>query len=175
MPGAFTRPVDRQNDLDELLGLDFAARSDKAFQVLAGEGASLMLTPEELASPVEKCFPLTLDADPWTEGWVIEEGGRVRGFMACGYNQWNKRLVIWHFYVDRAERRKGFGRQLMDCALSAGRQWGARTAWAETSNVNYPGVIAYQRLGFKLCGFDATLYQGTVNEGEFGLFLARYL
>jgi len=65
--GSITRPVDRQNDLDELLGLDFAARSDKAFQVLAGEGASLMLTPEELASPVEKCFPLTLDADPWTE------------------------------------------------------------------------------------------------------------
>jgi len=90
--------------------------------------------------------------------------------MACGYNQWNKRLVIWHFYVDRAERRKGFGRQLMDCALSAGRQWGARTAWAETSNVNYPGVIAYQRLGFKLCGFDATLYQGTVNEASLGYF-----
>jgi len=94
--------------------------------------------------------------------------------MACGYNQWNKRLVIWHFYVDRAERRKGFGRQLMDCALSLVAS-GSKNGLGRNEQCDYPGVIAYQRLGFKLCGFDATLYQGTVNEGEFGLFLARYL
>jgi hypothetical protein len=54
-----------------------------------------------------------------------------------------------------------------------GREASAVTAWAETSNVNHPGVEAYRRLGFSLCGCDATLYRGTPSEEEFALYLAR--
>jgi hypothetical protein len=49
------------------------------------------------------------------------------------------------------------------------------TAWVETSNHNYPGIIAYQHLGFSLCGFDSTLYVGTRSAGEFGIFMSRPL
>ena len=31
----------------------------------------------------------------------------------------------------------------------------------ETSNVNAPGLAAYERLGFTLSGVDLTLYEGT--------------
>jgi hypothetical protein len=61
----------------------------------------------------------------------------------------------------------------MDRAIESGRMAGARTAWVETSNLNHPGILAYQRLGYSLCGFDLTLYQGTPSEGEFAIYLAR--
>lgn len=172
--GVLTRAVDLRKDIDTLRRLDTSVESDRIFRIEDSRGG-LHLTSVKLAAPIEKRFPLTLGADSWTDGWVIEENGHLRGFIACGYSGWNKRILIWHFYVDQPQRRRGFGRQLMDCALSRGREWGARTAWAETSNVNYPGVVAYQRLGFQICGFDTTLYRGTANEAEFGLFLARHL
>ncbi|MBV9573244.1 MAG: GNAT family N-acetyltransferase [Acidobacteriales bacterium] len=152
MPEGLTRIINPK-DSAELLLLNTSIQTDRAFKVTVGKGGALTLVAEALVSPIEKRFPLTLDAEPWTQGWVIEQRGRIRGFIACAHNEWNKRFVIWHFYVDREHRRKGFGRQLMDCAISAGRQLGARTAWAETSNLNYPGVAAYQRLEFELPGF----------------------
>jgi ribosomal protein S18 acetylase RimI-like enzyme len=48
-------------------------------------------------------------------------------------------------------------------------------AWLETSNVNLPAVRAYERLGFRLCGLDTSLYEGTPAEGEVALFLCRLL
>lgn len=168
-----TRPVDRVNDLEQLFQLDTSLEADHVFQLQTFAGSELKLAPVKIASAVEKRFPWNSEDDCWTEGWVLEEGGCIRGFIACSREEWNRRFVIRHFYVDRAERRRGFGRRLMECALSSAHDWGARTVWAETSNVNYPGVIAYQRLGFELCGFDTTLYRGTPSEGEFALFLAR--
>ena len=45
----------------------------------------------------------------------------------------------------------------------------------ETSNLNLPGVRAYERLGFQVCGLDTSLYDGTPSEGEVALFLSRSL
>jgi GNAT superfamily N-acetyltransferase len=129
----------------------------------------------ESAKPIEKRFPLQLDGDPWLTGWVVEEDGCIRGFLGIGHNPWNARIVIWHFYVDRVHRRRGFGRLLLENIFAEAKSLGATTAWIETTNVNYPGVLAYKRLGFELCGFDLTLYKGTPSQGEFGLFLARSL
>jgi ribosomal protein S18 acetylase RimI-like enzyme len=77
--------------------------------------------------------------------------------------------------VDAARRRRGIGRQLLETALAPAREAGARTAWVETSNLNLPGVRAYERLGFQLCGLDTSLYVGTAAEGEVALFLSRTL
>ena len=63
----------------------------------------------------------------------------------------------------------------MERALEAGRRSGALAAWVETSNVNAPGIEAYRRLGFSICGFDLTLYAGTASEGQFAIFMARPL
>lgn len=168
-----TRLVDRRSDFEQLRQLDFSLETDRMFHVDTSAGSALKLVSVKTTSSVKKCFPLNLDADPWSEGWVLEEDSRILGFIACSHSEWNRRCVIWHFYVDRTVRNRGLGRRLMDCALARARDWGARTAWAETSNFNYPGVCAYRRLGFELCGFDTTLYRGTPAEGEFALFLAR--
>jgi ribosomal protein S18 acetylase RimI-like enzyme len=151
--------------------LDASLVSHHEFQVRVVENVlHLHAVPCE---PRVKRFPLDLDADPWEEAWVAEDEGGVRGFIATAFGEWNRRLTIWHFYVDLGQRGRGIGRRLMAHALAEGRRRGAATAWAETSNRNFLGVQLYRRLGYELCGFDLSLYRGTPAEGEFALFLSR--
>jgi ribosomal protein S18 acetylase RimI-like enzyme len=63
----------------------------------------------------------------------------------------------------------------MDAAVDWARGAGALTVWIETSHVNHPGIAAYRRLGFDICGFDTTLYRGTPAEDETALYMARLL
>ncbi len=55
-----------------------------------------------------------------------------------------------------------------------GRKVGASHVWLETSNVNVPGVTAYHRLGYTLCGADR-LYYGSYMPGETAIYLAKML
>jgi len=54
------------------------------------------------------------------------------------------------------------------------RAVGASHVWLETSNVNVPGVRAYERLGYALCGVDR-LYYGSYMPGEAAIYLAKEL
>ena len=54
---------------------------------------------------------------------------------------------------------------LLERVEAHGRAVGASHVWLETSNVNVPGVRAYERLGYALCGADA-LYYGSYMPGE---------
>ena len=128
-----------------------------------------------VAQPTTKRFSLDDLGDserPWDTAWVAAEDG-VRGFAAAGFQAWNRRLVLWHFYVDAAWRGQGLGRRLMAAVLEEARARQARHVWLETSNQNPPGVAAYQALGFTLSGLDLTLYDGTPSQGEFALFFSR--
>jgi ribosomal protein S18 acetylase RimI-like enzyme len=104
---------------------------------------------------------------------VAIQNDLVAGFIATAFQEWNRRLIIWHFYVDRSYRKHGIGRLLLDHAMGSGVETGAITAWVETSNLNYPGVQAYCRLGFTIVGLDLTLYSGTLSRNEFAIFLGR--
>ena len=135
------------------------------------EGLALIRTA--LKRTASKTFPLDLGADPWEQGFVCQVDGRICGFVGGQFQEWNRRLVIWHFYVDSKCRGKGLGRMLMREMLAWGRSHDACAAWVETSNLNAPGVRAYEKLGFRICGFDESLYFGTENAAEFALFLSN--
>jgi hypothetical protein len=51
----------------------------------------------------------------------------------------------------------------------------ASHVWLETSNVNVPGITAYERLGYSLCGADVRLYDGLPYGQERALYLAKPL
>ena len=51
---------------------------------------------------------------------------------------------------------------------------GATHVWLETSNVNVPGVAAYAKLGYTLCGADS-LYYGAYMPEETAIYLAKML
>jgi len=169
------RTFEAERDLPGVLALAIEFESDHEY-VVQHTPDGMQLTSLPLPQPIRKGFSLDLSADPWTDGYVAVEDSRVCGFIATSIATWNLRLTIHHFYVDRQARGRGVGRAMMEHALSKGREAGAVMAWVETNNRNHPGVNAYARLGFALCGFDLSLYVSVPTAaGEFALFLSRDL
>src|SRR5215212_10237213 len=137
------REVDRVTDASALRALDTSFTSDFVYNAMPGEDSlELRLTPA--TSRIQKQFPLDLDQPIWDQGFVAVHEERIYGFIATRYESWNRRLAIVYFYVDSLRRRQGIGRRLMERAIESSRLAGARTAWVETSNYNYPGVLTYQ-------------------------------
>jgi ribosomal protein S18 acetylase RimI-like enzyme len=165
------RGVDRIADASALFALDTSYQTDHVYEVQSS-GAAINLQLRSTSSPQHGRFTIDLNVPIWSEGFVAIVGGELCGFIATDYQTWNRRLAIWHFYVDAKFRHLGIGRRLMTQAVESGRQRGAGHAWAETSNRNYPAVQVYRRLGFEICGFDLFLYSGTPSEGDFALYLA---
>lgn len=164
-------------DAAAIAAIDTSFTTDVVFDVVA-TGAGFALRERRLPALLAKRFPLDdlHDADrPWTHGFLAEDGGACAGFAAAGFEPWNRRLVLWHLYVQPAARGRGIGRRLVERIADLGRELGARHLWLETSNLNAPGVAAYRALCFSLTGIDTTLYDGTPAEGETALFFSKPL
>ncbi len=160
-------------DAAAILALDVSFTTALIYQAEASDHG-VGLSPQRLPRPIIKRFPLD-DLDtaerPWDLGWVAIAGPHLVGFLAAEAQAWNRRLVIWHFYVDAPLRGRGVGRALMAEAKRRAGEAGARRLWAETSSLNAPGLAAYRALGFRLCGLDLSLYSDTPADGETALFL----
>jgi len=164
------------HDADAITALDISYDTDVIFGARFDDGL-ISLEEVRLDDPITKSFPLNDLSDPimpWTIALVaVDEEDRVIGFVAAEFRAWNRRLVLWHLYVDRGFRGKGVARRLVDAIQTQAERSGALHIWLETSNLNVPGVKAYSQLGFHVSGLDATLYDGTSAQGEFALFLSR--
>ena len=163
------------HDAAAIEAIDTSFTTDVVFDVEAS-GGGFVLCERRLAAPLAKRFPLddVRSRDrPWSHAFVAEDGGACLGFAAAGLEPWNRRLVLWHLYVQPSARGRGIGRRLVDRAAGLGRELGARHIWLETSNLNAPGVAAYRALGFRLTGVDTTLYDATPAAGEIALFFSR--
>lgn len=170
------RPADPERDAALIRSVDTSFETEAIFEVQA-EPTGFRLVELPVDPPVVKTLPLTepFGGLDWERAWLALDGGRAVGVVSTGFEAWNRRIVIWHLYVSPGERRRGIGRRLMETALAAAREAGARNAWLETSNFNVPAARAYERLGFHLCGLDTSLYEGTPAEGEVALFFCRRL
>ena len=103
------RPADLTADARAIAAIDTAFRTSEIFDLKA-QGDSIVLTRRPLAEPLEKRFPVEDLGDPerpWDLAWVAEAHGVVRGFAAAGFQAWNRRLVLWHLYVDAPSRGRG--------------------------------------------------------------------
>lgn len=164
-------------DADAIAQLDTGFSTDVIY-VVDQSATGILLREIELPQPFTKRFPLDdlrNQTRPWNFAQVAVNDGRVCGFVAAGYQEWNRRLILWHLYVDRPYRNRGIARLLVDSGAQQGLREGALNLWLETSNLNVPGIRAYRRLGFELCGADTTLYIGTPAASEQALFFARAL
>lgn len=163
------------DDAAAVAAIDTSFTTDAVFD-LAVSGDAITLRRRKLDAPIVKRFPLDDLADPgrpWTHGFVALDGETVVGFAAVERQAWSGRMTLWHLYADTPARGRGVGRALVAAVMVEARRTGADHVWLETSNLNVPGVAAYRRLGFELCGADVTLYAGTPAEGETALFFAR--
>jgi ribosomal protein S18 acetylase RimI-like enzyme len=162
-------------DASGIAALDTSFTTAQVYDA-AVEGEEIRLTLRSLAAPLTKRFPLDNLDDPerpYDQAWVAVEDATVVGFAATSYASWNRRLVLWHLYVDPTRRRRGVARALLQAVDAHALTRGARNVWLETSSLNAPGVAAYRALGFTLSGVDLTLYEGTSAEGETALFFSR--
>jgi GNAT superfamily N-acetyltransferase len=162
-------------DAAAIVAIDTSFTTDVVFDVEA-DGDGFVLRERGLATPLTKRFPMDDLSErdrPWAHAFIAELDSVCIGFAAAGYEAWNRRLVLWHLYVQPTMRGQGVGRALVDRVVALGRDLGARHLWLETSNLNAPGVAAYRALGFSLTGLDLTLYDGTPAEGEAALFFSK--
>lgn len=172
------RPLDWPADRDALLALDLTFTIEEIYRVGLGAMA-ILLEPVAVPPTRHANYSLRSDIDElpdFAHVAIAEDGGRVVGIAALKYEAWNRRAVLWHCYVDAAQRGGGTGRALLQHALTAARQMQARCLWLETQNTNVPAIRFYQRAGFRLCGLDTTLYDpADVLPGEVALFFAHTL
>lgn len=164
-------------DRDGIEAIDTAFETATRFDVVVG-ARGVELVERALDQPLVKRYPMT-DAfsawASWDTGFVALDADKVVGFAAVEYEAWHRRLVLWHLYVVPERRRQGVGRTLLDHVDQYGRRRKAQRVWLETTSVNVPGVRAYERLGYSLCGCDVTMYDALPYANEAALFLAKSL
>jgi len=175
------RELHRTRDRKGVEAIDTGFDTDVVFDLLTS-ARRIELVERRLAEPLTKRYSIGEVFAPWARwdrGWVAEDAASaaprvIRGFATAEYEAWHARLVLWFLYIDPAWRRRGVGRTLLAEVEAHGRSVGATHVWLETSNVNVPGVAAYERLGYSLCGADR-LYYGDYMPGETALYLAKSL
>ncbi|MBC7973493.1 MAG: GNAT family N-acetyltransferase [Myxococcales bacterium] len=167
-------PADRA----ALVDLDTSFETDRVYDVIT-TGHRLELVERALPARVVKRYPIEdvfADWATWDIGFVaVDADDRVRAFAGLEYEPWHARLVLWHLYVTPELRGQGIARHLLAHIEAHGRRLGASRVWLETTNINVPGIAAYARLGYTLCGVDTTYYDSTPESAESAVYLSKPL
>ncbi len=174
------RPAVFPADAAAVAALDTSFTTERIYQLHRADW-TFALVETVVAPPIVKAFPLDdafdddfdASAGAWSSAVVAEREGSVIGFAAVTFERWNRRANLWHLYVAPQQRGQGVGRQLIEAMQEYARGQGARCLWLETTNLNYPAIQFYHRVGFRLCGWDESLYDPAgPAAGEFALFMA---
>jgi len=168
------RELDRKTDRRGVEAIDTAFETASVFDVVM-RPRGIELVERALEQPRRKSYSIGEVFAPWarwTAGWVAIDDGAIRGFATAGYEAWHERLVLWFLYIAPEWRRRGVGRALLERVEAYACMIGATHVWLETSDVNVPGVRAYERLGYTLCGIDR-LYYGSYMPGEAAIYMAK--
>lgn len=171
------REMNRKADRRGVEAIDTAFQTASIYDVVVG-ARRIELVERSLPEPRTKRYPIADAFAPWCTwdtAYVAEDAGEIVGFAAVEYEPWHARLVLWHLYVAARHRRTGVGRALLARCEDDGRARGAQRVWLETTNVNVPGIAAYERLGYSLCGLDHTVYDTLPYADETAVYLAKPL
>lgn len=175
------RAINRSADRRGIEAIDTSFETAAVFDVVTSARA-IELVERRVDPPRVKRYSIGEVFAPWASwdtGWVAVDdaagaAATIVGVATCGYEAWHQRLVLWHLYIAPAYRRRGVGRGLIEQAETHGRGAGATHVWIETSSVNVPGLAAYERLGYAVCGAD-TLFYGSYMPDEAAIYLAKKL
>lgn len=170
------REISLQTDSEQLLNFDTSFSTDYVYRVKIS-GMSVEIVEEKLENPFHKVYPfdhIENDIDEADFAVATEIGGRIVGFAAVKYEEWNGRANLTSIFVATEFRGRGVGRGLIDAAIDFAKSKQAWCLWLETQNVNYPAIRFYRKMGFDFCGFDAALYNpADVSAGETAFYFCK--
>jgi GNAT superfamily N-acetyltransferase len=170
------RPARLPEDEPGIAAIDASYTTTAFFDVEVGP-RSLKLVETPIPSLAKSFFVYDLNRDwrQWDEAHVAVAEGKIIGFVASSYQFWNRRVVLWHIYVNPPFRRQGIGDKLLAMVFERAERQKALCVFFETSNFNAPGIAWYEKRGFSLGGADTTLYSGDPAGREKGLFFVKKL
>ncbi len=172
------RPFRWPTDRSALLALDTSFVTHQVYHVVQTD-QSFALTTVPAIPPVRKDYQFANDVDSlssYDHVVVAEDDTTLIGIAAVKVEAWNRRAILWHFYIAPTYRGRGVGRILMDNLFETAQARDARCLWLETQNINYGAIQFYKRVGFQWCGLDTSLYDPDGHAtAEIALFFVRYL
>ena len=170
------RPIEWLRDGAALLASDTSFTTERIYRV-SQKGLSISLNQEFLLAPLKKNYPLhNLEKDVLSSSVALlaHERDCLVGFAVIKEQVWNRRAELTHLYVSPGHRGRGIGQSMISNVIALLQPSKCRCLWAETQNTNYAAVRFYLKAGFRLCGFDCSLYDGPLSE-ETAVFLQRDL
>lgn len=126
----------------------------------------------------------TVSVVPWGEeafkmcfaaghvGWVLEQEGQILGFIIVSLR--SEECHILNLCVDRTFQRRGYGKQLLQQALTHAKQHGMGIVYLEVRRSNGGAIALYHQMAFHLIG-ERKDYYPTVSGHEDALVFARSL
>jgi ribosomal protein S18 acetylase RimI-like enzyme len=101
-------------------------------------------TPDRHLAPMRQLLNLILPRHSFA---MLQADGRP---VACGLSvQQDSFIGLYDIVVAREQRRKGYGRHIMEELLAQGQRQGAHTAYLQVMLNNEPALRLYKGLGFK--------------------------
>lgn len=165
------------SDLNGIGLIDPSYTSDRIYRLRRTE-LGFWFEEEPIEPPIAKKYPRP---SPQLSDrlMVARVGTEIVGSGELRFDSWSKRAEIEYLIVSGSFRSQGVGRSLIDALHERARQEPSiRCLWLETQNYNYPAIQFYQRMGFRLCGLDETLYRPGLPgllPGEVALYFSRNL
>ena len=89
---------------------------------------------------------------------VAERGGAAIGLVMVMVPSWTDAAEITDLAIDRAARRLGAGKALVEAAAAWARERRHRALWVEPRADNAEAIEFYVRMGFRVSGFNDRLY-----------------
>lgn len=114
----------------------------------------------------EACFESGFD------GWVLEIAGKVAGFILISVRAGECHIL--NICVGREYQYKGWGRKLMEQALTHARRQGIGIAYLEVRRSNSHAINMYKKMQFLPVGERKDYYPGPAGQ-EDALIFAKSL
>lgn len=147
------------------------------------DSSTWRLTEKELPIPLRKEYDdgdITEWLASYSEGASLEAlkflvadvNGAVEGLLTWHHLRWNATIWLIDIRVRSEARQRGIGGGMLDELKGLAVQSRVRGITIETQNTNHPAVGFYQRHGFRISGFNDSLYgnRGSADQ-EVAIFL----
>ena len=86
--------------------------------------------------------------------------------LAIWQKEWHKYLYLYDLKVNRDQRGKGIGAQLIEHGKRLAEQYGHRGIYTVGQDNNLNACRFYLKCGFEIGGFNDHVYNGTSQQGK---------